>query len=186
VRGPAGVDVLPAPRGVERFAALDGASRDDVLRGIRETASSRDVAILDLPAGIHPDGLTFSRAADLALVVTTPDPAALADAYAVVKLVSGRSPGSRLACVVNQVSGPAEARQVSERLRAVAARFLGVEPAPVGWIPRDAAVARATAARKPVVLAEPGSPAAAAFRLLAGRVAQALDTLPAASSGFPA
>ncbi len=178
VRGPGGVEILPAPRGVARFANLDAHTRSSFLGGIRRASVGLDAAVLDLPAGIHPDALAFSGACDLALVVTTPDPAALADAYAVVKLACEREgPSPRLGIVVNAASGPLEARQLTERFLAVVQRFLGVPVEAFGWIPRDAAVTRATASRRPVVLAEPGSAAAASFRLLAARVTAVLPAL---------
>lgn len=182
VRGPGGIEVLAAPRGIERFADLSLVERREAVRLVCEAAHDRDTTILDLPAGIHPDGLAFAESAPFVLVVTTPDPAALADAYAVVKITRDRHPAATVGLLVNQVSGPSEGRQVQERLRAVAARFLGVAVEPFGWIPRDAAVTRATAARRPVVVAEPASAAAAAFRALAGRVSETLDTLCAARS----
>lgn len=179
VSGPGGVDVLPAPRGHARFAALDGARRDAALAHVRRAAAGRDVAILDLPAGIHPDGLAFAHAGDVAIVVATPDPASVADAYAVAKLARLARPDLKLALLLNGVSGPLEAERLSERFLAVVARFLGVAMAPLGWVPRDAAVSRATAARRPVVLSEPRSPAAAAIRAAASRLAPLLAPGPA-------
>jgi flagellar biosynthesis protein FlhG len=155
---------------VARFADLGLPGRRRLLAHLRAASRGHDLAILDLPAGIHPDVLHFSDPLDLALVVATPDAASLADAYAVVKLQSSRAPRSALGLVVNGASGPTQARQLTERFAAVVRRFLGATIAPFGWIPRDAAVGRAVAARRPVVLAEPSSHAAAALRALATRV----------------
>lgn len=188
IAGPSGIDVMLAPRGLERYAQLDAQKRAMVLSVVRKAARGHDLAVLDLPAGIHADGLTLAHAADLQLVVATPDPASVADAYAVVKIARDRSPGSRLGFAINEAPGPVEARQLSERFAAVVRRFLGIEIEYFGWIPRDAAVQRATANRRPVVLAEPASPAAASLRLLAGRVMNALDRMgtaaPALSSAI--
>ncbi|HKE01400.1 MAG TPA: P-loop NTPase [Planctomycetota bacterium] len=170
VRGPGGVEILPAPRGVRRFAALDADERRRVIEAIRDASRGRDLAVLDLPAGIHPDGLAFTDEVDLAIVVATPEAASLADAYAVTKLALEARPDRRLGFVLNEAAGPIEARRLIERFIAVVRRFLRGDIAPLGWIPRDAAVTRATAARRPVVVAEPSSAAAGAFRLLASRV----------------
>jgi flagellar biosynthesis protein FlhG len=184
VAGPGGIEVLASPRGVERFAQLGIDARATPLPRLRELGAQRDVTIPDLPAGIHADGLALSHAVDLSLVIATPDPASLADAYAVVKLARDRSPRTPLGLLVNEAAGPVEARQLSERFLAVVKRFLGHSLEPFGWIPRDPAVSRATAARRPVVLAEPTSPAAASFRLLAARVAgRRTETRRARSSG---
>ncbi|MFN0205090.1 MAG: P-loop NTPase [Planctomycetota bacterium] len=186
VRGPSGVDVLLAPRGIENYAQLDVTKRSAILSMINKGAESRDIAIFDLPAGIHQDGLAIAHTADLLLVVATPDPASIADAYAVVKIAHTRAPLTKIGLIVNEAPGPVEARQLAERFVAVVGRFLGSQIESFGWIPRDAAVTRATAARKPLVLAEPGSSAAAALRLLAGRVTNAVTTIqlaaPASSS----
>lgn len=177
VRGPGGTDVLLAPRGVERMAQMAPEDRSNLLYQMREAACRRDICILDLPAGIHPDGLAFAHMTDLLLVVATPEPASLADAYAVVKLARDRAPMTQLALVLNEVSGPLEARQISERFLAVARRFLAYPVANFGWIPRDPAVQRATQARKPVVLADPSSASAASIRVLASRVLATVDSL---------
>ncbi|MBL8692518.1 MAG: P-loop NTPase [Planctomycetes bacterium] len=177
VRGPGGIEVLPAPRGFAQFAALEPAQRDHLLHHLRRLCRARDAAILDLPAGIHPDGLAFTQAADFTLVVATPEPASLADAYAVVKLALERSPLARIGFVVNGPAGPVEARQLAERFAAVVQRFLGRPVESLGWIPRDPAIGRAIAARRPVFLSETTSASAAAFRLLAARVDAVLADL---------
>ncbi|MBI3820848.1 MAG: P-loop NTPase [Planctomycetes bacterium] len=177
LRAQGGVNVLLAPRGIERFASLDTAERASLILQLNECSRARDVTILDLPAGIHADGLALAHSADYLIVVVTPDPASLADAYAVIKIAKERAAGTRIGLLVNQAPGPVAARQLTDRFAAIAKRFLEKEIEPLGWVPRDPAVSRATLARNPVVLSEPGSPAAAAIRVFAGRVSGVLETL---------
>lgn len=171
LRAPGGAEVLLAPRGIEKFASLSTSDRASLISQIRECARTRDITILDLPAGIHADGLALAHSTDFLIVVVTPDPASLADAYAVVKIARRHSPGTRIGLLVNEASGPVEARQLASRFLAVVQRFLGASIESLGWIPRDSAVTRSTLARKPVVTLEPAAPAAAAIRVLAGRIA---------------
>lgn len=177
VKAPGGAEVLLAPRGIERFATLSSEDRASVISQIRRCSQTRDITILDLPAGIHADGLALAHCADLLIIVVTPDPASLADAYAVLKIAKNNAPGARFGLLVNEAEGPVEARQLAQRFSAVVERFLGTSVESLGWIPRDAAVARATIARKPIVVSEPGAPAAAAIRVLAGRVTSLLEKM---------
>jgi flagellar biosynthesis protein FlhG len=103
------------------------------------------------------------------LIVTTPEPTAITDAYALVKVLSQGGSRAMLHLVVNQAEHSREGRQVAERLAEVAARFLGTSVHPAGSIPEDPAVPQAVRERSAVVLRYPGSPASSALAALAKR-----------------
>jgi len=137
--GPEGLSVLTAGSGSPPSASPDDARRRRLLSCILEEPAPCDLVLGDSAAGIGGDVLGFATAADRVLVVTTPDPAALTDAYAVVKAVDfqARREGLEVPTpelFVNLAADASEARSVAEKLRAVCTRFLARSPRFVGWM----------------------------------------------------
>lgn len=158
--------------GASGIGSTGGYSEPDRRRLVELLATleqSADLILIDCGAGVAPSVTSFARAADELLLVTTPEPTALTDAYALVKTLHqlGDAPATRV--LVNQVRDAAEGRHVGDRLAEVAARFLGRVVTPLGSVPRDDSVGRAVRQRRALVELLPGSPAAAAFSMLAQR-----------------
>lgn len=147
-----GVRLLPSSSGTRAMAAPNASRREAIIDALTRSFDDVDLVIADTAAGIGPDVLGFTSAADYALVVTTPEPTAQADAYGVVKAFDelslergGGAPTPEL--VVNRCRDLTQARRVATHLRSVAERFLGRRPALAGWLPESAAVARALVRR---------------------------------------
>jgi flagellar biosynthesis protein FlhG len=177
VEAPGGFRLIPGSAGVARMADLDHAGRDLLIDAIDDLRRSADVVVIDTAAGIGPSVLDFLRAADLALVVTTPEPTAIADAYALIKCLHTGYPRLatlRLGLVVNQAP-PAEARQVHARIAAVCARFLGLSLPLTGSVAQDLQVVAAVRLRTPLLLHAPSAPASRDIRCVARTVAQQID-----------
>jgi len=168
--GPAGVRIIPAASGVEELTALGAADRLRLLGLIDTLEPQPDVLLVDTAAGISPNVLFFAAAAADVLIVVTPEPTALTDAYALMKVLAARHRRREFLVVVNMAAGSADAHSAFVRLARVAERFLHVRVEYQGWIPYDDAVARAVRAQLPVVLASPHAPASVAFAQLAQRL----------------
>jgi flagellar biosynthesis protein FlhG len=104
------------------------------------------------------------------VVLTTPEPTAITDAYATIKVVSQENPGVRLMLVVNMVHSSGEGAAVADRLKTIARQFLNLDLEYLGCIPTDPAVPRAVRQRRPFVLSAPGCSAAAAINQIIGRL----------------
>ena len=169
--GPAGVRILPAARGVAELTALSPAEQLAVLDEIDALDGALDVLLVDVAAGISSNPLYFAAAASEIIVVTTPEPTAIADAYALVKVLATRWGRHECSVLVNMAASAADARTAFERLARVVGEFLPARLACLGWVPFDEAVPRAVRAQTPVVLAMPGSPAARALAGVADRLA---------------
>ncbi len=140
VTGPEGVHVLPASSGNQEMGKPNAERRDALLAGMRELAPNYDLIIGDSAAGIGPDVLGFAGSADHVFVVTTPNPAALTDAYGLIKALDSWSAEARSEVptpeiVVNRVSGLEQADATAGRLQSVCERFLCRKPRRAGWIP---------------------------------------------------
>jgi flagellar biosynthesis protein FlhG len=164
------VRLVPAASGVPELAELDDYRRECVLRSLTPLEADADLVILDLASGLSPTALAFCHAADEVLVVTTPEMPSFSDAYALIKLLhqQGRTRAPHL--VVSLSSPEDEADETAHRVRLVARRFLGLDLPYLGSVPYDPAVAKAVRRQEPVVTAFPQSPAAMAYRALAGRL----------------
>ena len=130
---------------------------------------------MDTGAGIPAKSQDFAAAADEVLLLVTPEPTAIADAYAALKVLLRRRPQQRVGLVVNMADSAAEAAELHEKFREIAARFLGAEIDNRGYIPLDRYVREAVKRQVPFVLATPPSPAAEAVSEMAGWLLQRGD-----------
>ncbi|MEZ4265444.1 MAG: MinD/ParA family protein [Myxococcota bacterium] len=162
-----GVTILPGGSGVAELAELSVMAQRELLESVDGLGDQFDTVLVDTAAGIGSNARFFAGAAQEVLVVATPEPTAMADAYAMIKVLSRHCGVTRVGVVLNQVVGKEEARDVFERLDQLCARFLPVSLDFVGAIPRDAHVREAVMAQLPLVVAYPASPAAQALAKLA-------------------
>jgi flagellar biosynthesis protein FlhG len=168
--GPAGIRWVPGASHLADLAAADEPLRDALADGLAALERAHDLVILDLPAGIGPTVLPQVRYADEVLLVTTPEPPAVMDAYTLLKAAAtgADEPLGPVGLVVNMVSNRREARGVHGRLVAAARRFLGIEIDLLGYVFCDGHVGRAVQKQQPVALAYPHSQAAWCMKRLAG------------------
>lgn len=176
-RGPIGLGglrVLAADRGSPHMARPDARRRALLLAGLGRLAQPDALVVGDGAAGIGADVLAFSLAAERVLVVTTPEPAALADAYGTIKALdhAARELGIEIATpeiFVNLASDAGEAHGVAAHLREVCERFLSRAPRLSGWLPRSRAVLASCSTGVPFVCSDASGLASRAMLRLAGR-----------------
>lgn len=170
--GPYGIQVISGGSGLQEMANLTDSRREELLTAFAALDGQADILLLDTGAGISANVLRFVHAAGEALVVTTPEPTAVTDAYALIKVVSQQAAGQpmRLRLIVNQATNDAEARETATNIVAVSKRFLGVDVEVVGCIPHDRTVSQAIRQQSPVVEAFPRSEAARAIEALAAQI----------------
>jgi flagellar biosynthesis protein FlhG len=172
IKAPGGFNLIGGASGLARMADLTDDDRQRLIEALGELETQADVILIDTGAGISPNVLSFTRAADHVLVVTTPEPTAITDAYAVVKVISRDASERRLSLLVNQARSPAEGRVVHERIAKVAKQFLGVSVLDAGYVLADENVQQAVRRRTPFVLGTPNCPAARCIEKLAMRLEQ--------------
>ncbi|MFH1419569.1 MAG: MinD/ParA family protein [Planctomycetota bacterium] len=163
--------LIAGASGLASVADLSEFERHRLIHEMGRLEAQSDVVLLDCGAGISRNVLAFAHSADDLLVVTTPEPTALTDAYALIKALSRAPQPPQMRLVVNQASTDREADLVAGRIRSVATRFLGVSIECVGRILQDRHVPLAVRQRVPFVVKYPGSDAAKGVTALAERVA---------------
>jgi flagellar biosynthesis protein FlhG len=187
--GPAGVQVIAGASGLAEMADWPETAQADVVGQLAEFEQTQDFLVIDTAAGIHRSVRQFLEACDLVLVVATPEPTAIADAYATIKSLSGQSRSgtavSTLEVLINQVDSAEQAGLIGERIRETARTFLQVDVSFAGCIPRDPQVAAAVSRRQPFFIDKPDCPASQAVAQLAGRLAQFFKSQPPRGSLFP-
>jgi flagellar biosynthesis protein FlhG len=157
----AAFDLLAAPPGSGVLSDAGGATAEHLAGLLRR--SSYDRVVIDLGAGIGDMVMTLAAEADDVLVVLTPDPAALTDAYAFVKLVLKRTGGRAPALLVNMAASAPEAKRTAETLTNSARTFLKATPAYLGFVPSDMRVVECLRRQTSLWLAYPRSPALTAI-----------------------
>lgn len=172
VQAPGGFALIGGASGLARMADLSDHDRQRLITAMGELEERVDIILIDTGAGISPNVLSFTRAADEVLVVTTPEPTAITDAYAVVKVISREQSQRRISLLVNQVRSPAEAAVVHERIAQVARQFLSVSVFDAGYVVTDEHVPAAVRRRVPFVIDSPKSPASQCIARLAIRLQQ--------------
>ena len=176
--GPEGVRVLAASTGLQELTRLDDAQKLRLVTALDALEERFDTVVIDCGAGIGDNVLFFAGAAQEALLVVSPEPTSLTDAYSAVKVLSQEAGVEHFAIIVNQVPTEAHGREVFERLAGVTGRFLQARLRFLGSVPRDENLPRALMAQRPVVELFPRSPCSRAIQVLADRL---LDRAPPAA-----
>jgi flagellar biosynthesis protein FlhG len=169
---PGGFHLIGGASGLAKMADLTDFDRQRILDSLAELESMFDVLIIDTGAGINANVLCFTRAADHVLIVTTPEPTAITDAYAVAKVMIRDGQERQMSLLVNQVRSPAEGRAVYERISKVARQFLGIGMYDAGYVYADENVPLAVRRRSPFVISAPKSLASTCVSQLATRLQQ--------------
>lgn len=170
VPGPLGVQIIPASSGVRELATLTGRQRQRLTDAIATICQEFDFLLIDTAAGISDNVIETVRGTQLALVVTSIDPTAVVDAYAMVKLLTKNAPRLQLGVLVNDAQDSDDARLVHAQLDIAATRFLQRHLNYYGHISHDPALRDAVLVQRPVVDHEPQAPSSRCFRSLACRL----------------
>ncbi|MEX5214342.1 MAG: MinD/ParA family protein [Nitrospiraceae bacterium] len=167
VRGPEGIMILPAGSAEWDLTALSSEQQVVIQEELEELSPSIDVLLLDTGAGISSNVLFFAAASQEILVVASPEPTSMADAYAVMKVLAQRYRETRFRLLVNMAKNRREALEVYRRLLLVSGRFLNISIDYAGMIPADDYLPMAVQRQQAVLAAFPHAPSSAAFRRLA-------------------
>lgn len=165
--GPEGVHIIPASSGIQDLTVMTQEQRDQLVSQLDEVLSSYDYIFIDTAAGISDNVIRFLMAAPRVVVVCAPEPTAIVDAYALIKVLFRRSPTKDVLVLVNLVEGRKEAESVFNQLARVVQRFLGRQIHLLGYIPRDDKVGQAVRRQEPLLISYPKSFVSRSFHRLA-------------------
>jgi len=184
VQGPPGVSLLAAGSGVQSLTHLSDDDKLRLISALDPLEERFDLVLIDTGAGIGENVLFFVGAAEEAILVVSPEPTSLVDAYAVVKVLSQQAGVQTFNVVVNPVVDELTARAVFTKLTTVTSRFLSARVRLLGYVPRDENLSKAIMSQRPVCEMFPSSPSARAITGLEERLTAAERAEPVAAAGL--
>jgi flagellar biosynthesis protein FlhG len=171
LEGPSGITIIPAGSGIPKLTALTSVQRGRLKAAVDELATTLDFLIVDTASGISDNVIETIVLADKALLVTSLEPSAVVDAYAMAKVLSNVAPSLEIGIVVNGVRNGEEANLAFRQLEIAATRFLTRALKYFGYIADDVLVREAVLMQRAVVEQSPQAPSSRGFRALAARLA---------------
>lgn len=162
------IDLIAGASGIPELAELSAHERERFLDSL-EQISDYDILIIDTGAGISRNVTQFLLAADEVLIVSTPDPASMTDAYGLIKTVL-KEDQRPLNLIVNRAGSPATARRVADRLSEVTQKFVQGSLEYLGHVPKDPLIEKSGISQKPHVLSHPRAASSRAIEELVSKL----------------
>ena len=166
-----GIQIVAGASGFAKIANLTEAERKNFIEEL-SSLSTADIVIIDTSAGVSNNVLSFIAAADEAIIVTTPEPTAITDAYGIIKIIATEidNVGLSLKLIVNRVKSVTEGKKVAERVINIAGQFLNLKVDYLGYVYDDPIVHQAVVKQKPFMVLDPKSKPSACVQHIVGRL----------------
>jgi len=161
------IQYISGGSGIEKALEYDHAEKLLLQQKLADCATRADLILVDTGAGLGRNVMDFILAADEVLLVTTPEPTSLTDAYAVMKAYSIYAAQKNLRLIINRVYEAKESREVAQKLQRAAEKFLHMPVDCLGYVFEDTAVTKAVRKQTPLLKAEPTAAAARCIDALA-------------------
>jgi flagellar biosynthesis protein FlhG len=166
-----GISIVAGASGFSKIANLNEIERQNFINEL-DTLSNADIIIIDTSAGVSSNVLDFIAAADDAVIITTPEPTAITDAYGIIKIIATEIDNLNmgLKLVVNRVKSVVEAKKVADRMTSIAGQFLNLKVEYLGFIYDDPAVSHAVLRQRPFMVVDPKCRASLCVQHIVGRM----------------
>lgn len=170
LKGPGKLEILPASSGIQELTQLSKQQKIQILTKLDLLIDSFDVLLIDTAAGISTNVLDFNATAQEILVVVSPEPTSLTDAYALMKVLSLKYSEKHCKLLVNQAANDQEGRDIYRQLNLVTERFLDISVKYFGCVLFDEKVTKSVRRQQIVLELFPDSPASKSFSMLAKKI----------------
>jgi len=170
VPGPFNLQVIPGASGLPDLADLPEVKRRTLLEALLSLDGAVDLLLVDTSAGVNRGVVQFILAAGELMLVTTPEPTAITDAYALIKVLANYHAPVSTKLVVNNVEHQGEGELTARKLTAVAERFLGRQVEMLGTLPHDKYLTKAVRMQAPLVQHYPRASISVAIENLSERL----------------
>lgn len=166
-----GIQIVAGASGFAKIANLSEEERQSFVDELHHL-SDADVIIIDAGAGVSNNVISFVAAADEAIIVTTPEPTAITDAYGIIKIIATEIDNLNLGLklIVNRVKSVTEGKKVAERVINIAGQFLNLKIDYLGYVYDDSAVQQAILKQKPFLVLDPKCKASICIQQIASRL----------------
>tara|TARA_R110001592_G_scaffold324870_3_gene604629 strand:- start:20285 stop:21835 length:1551 start_codon:yes stop_codon:yes gene_type:complete len=173
INGPEGIQIVPGASGVAQCVELDVGQQQRLVTSIRAIEKHYDYLLVDTAAGIGPTVLHFIAASQLALIVITPEPTSLTDAFSLLKVLKRRGYRRKVQVVVNMAANPSQSKKAYSRFSQAVFKYLNLHTEYLGSVWMDESMRNAVVTQKPVALFPKTDPSARCFY----RIAESIDEL---------
>jgi flagellar biosynthesis protein FlhG len=166
-----GISIVAGALGISQIANLNDKERQRFIEEL-STLSFADIIIIDTSAGVSSNVLDFIAAADDAIIITTPEPTAITDAYGIIKIIATEYDNldMELKLVVNRVKVATDAKKVADRMINIAGQFLNLKVDYLGFIYDDPIVSQAVLRQKPFMVIDPRCKASICVQHIVGKM----------------
>ena len=162
----AGIHVIPGASGLTDFISLTAEQQKRLLNTMRELKNKYDYVLIDNPAGINENVLSYVKFSDHGIIVISPEPTSLTDAFALVRVLQKRGNKKTLNIIVNNAPNEAYADKIFKRFVAAVEKHIGCELNYLGCVVSDEKVSTSVCLQNPVVLEFPTTPSARNYNAL--------------------
>lgn len=173
-QGEEGISFISGGSGIQELASMNREQVMFLTSRLVELDKYADVIIVDTGAGISDSVLEFVLASSEVLLVATPEPTSITDAYALLKALNRKTEFSKeetsIKMISNRVRNDAEGQNLYEKMSVVSEKFLSIPITYMGSVPMDEQISKAVMRQKPVSVINPEAPAAKAIRQIAERI----------------
>lgn len=180
--GPHGLKIIPGANGISECVSLHPRQQLRLTRELARIENDFDYILIDTAAGIADTTLDFVSSAHHTLIVITPEPTSLTDAFSLIKLLKRRRSNIHYHVVVNMCGNSAQAKEVFHRFRAAVDKYIGVDLQLLGFILRDESMRAAVVLQNPVAMFPDTDPSCRSFIKLANSLDNAVGSEPVKSS----
>ena len=184
VAGPAGIKVIPGSSGIPHIANLSNRRRREFMESFKELEGEADIILIDTSAGMTKNVIKFALLADDIILITTPEPSSITDAYAMIKVIHAEKPEANIGLIANMARTETQALEVADKIAQVAHQFLKFPVLVLGTLPTDPCVPRAVMQRQPWAELYPRAAATKAIKRLAIRILNGETGLVGPGNGF--
>jgi MinD-like ATPase involved in chromosome partitioning or flagellar assembly len=178
LEGPFGLKIIPGANGISECVTLHPRQQLRLTRELARIEGEFDYLLLDTAAGIAETTLDFLASAHQCLVVITPEPTSLTDAFSLIKLMHRRRPGVRCQVAVNMCANVAQSREVYHRFSTAVEKYIGIRTQYLGHLLRDESIRNAVTLQNPVATFPESDPSSRSFMRLANTLRQAVEVDP--------
>lgn len=168
-----GISLVPGASGIADFSNLELTEQHRLIQAISALEKEYDYLLVDTSAGIHDNVLSFIESAHQCLLIISPEPTSLTDAFSLVRVLHKRGYKKRFNIVVNSTISELAARKTYKRFSRAVAKYIGCKVAYLGFIVKDEQLAGAICAQSPVVISQPSALSSRCF----SRISQTISKM---------
>jgi flagellar biosynthesis protein FlhG len=161
------LQIVPGGSGIQELADMEQGAMERFVGKLKELEKKAEFILVDTGAGISRNVLNFVLAASEVLVVTTPEPTAITDAYGLIKAIAQHHSQTQVKLIINMVDTEIEARAVAQKLIMIVNRFLEIDVSYLTYMERDPNISRAVLQQQPFYVAFPYGPSTRRVNVIA-------------------